>query len=118
MLCLNNYPDPARLEFPHQSIGDLHRQALLDLQTPRKHVDDSRHFGQTNDFSVWNISDVGFPNEPQQMVLPHRVEFDVLYQNDLTRFGLEQGVVDQFIEALAISGGKKLKRASRPSRRP
>ena len=52
-------------------------------------------------------------DERQQMVLAHRIELDVFYENDLARAGLEDRVVDQLVEALPITLGKEFEGAGR-----
>src|SRR4051812_12057801 len=116
MLCFNDHTDTARLQFPHQRISDLHREILLDLEAPGKHIDDARHLRQTNDFAVRDISDVSFPDKREQMMFAHGVELDVLHQNDFARFGLEQSIVDEIIEALTITCRQELKRTCRATR--
>jgi len=69
MLCLDDDTNAARLQRLHQGIGDLHCQILLDLEPSREHVDDPRGLRQTNDFAVRYLSNVGFANKWNQMVL-------------------------------------------------
>ena len=78
----------------HQSIGDLHRQVLLDLEPSREHVNNPRRLRQANDFAVRYVSNMRFADEWNQMVLTQRIEFNVFDQNDLAGFGLEKRIVD------------------------
>ena len=99
----------------HQRLGDLRRQVFLNLQTARKNIDNARDFRQSDDFAIGNVSDVGAADEWEQMMLAHRIEFDVFDENDFARFRIEDGVVDDLLDALAIALREKFHRARRPS---
>src|SRR5207237_6165158 len=62
-----------------------------------------------------NVSDVGAADEWEQMMLAHRIEFDVFDENDFARFRIEDGVVDDLLHALAIALREKFHRARSPS---
>src|SRR5947208_2885486 len=47
------------------------------------------------------------------MMLAHRIEFDVLDENNFARFRIEDGVVDDLLHALAIALREKFHRAAR-----
>jgi len=63
------------------AIGDLGGEAFLHLGSVGKLVDDSGHLGQTDDFSVRQIGDVGLSFKGHEVVFAHGVEGDIS-QND------------------------------------
>src|SRR5712691_9721414 len=98
-----HHRDTRRLQARHERLGDLSGEIFLNLQTPRINIDNPRHFGEANDFSVWNVSDVRAPDEWQQMVLAQRVKLNVFDQDDFARVGIEDRIVDNVIEVLPIA---------------
>ena len=98
-----DHRDACRLQARHQRLGDLSGEILLDLQSPRVNIDNARDFGEADDFSIRNVSDVRAPDKGQKMVLAQRIELDVFDQDDLARFGIEDRIVDNVIEILPIA---------------
>src|SRR5436190_7759138 len=113
MLRFDDDSDTGRPQRLHQRVGDLDSKVLLDLEPAREHVHNARHFRQTDDFSIWNVGDVRFPYERQEMMLTHGVKLDVLHQHDLARLGIEDRVVNQSVEALAVTRRQKIEGACR-----
>src|SRR2546423_5511167 len=110
-------PNAAWFQTFHQRVGDLNCELFLDLQTARENIDNARDLRKPDYLSVWNVSDVGSSDERKQVMLAHRIELDVFDQNDLARFGTEDCAVDDLVEVLAISVGKKLECARGSGRR-
>ena len=79
MFCLDDDGNTVGMESFHQRIRHLHRQVLLNLQPAGEDVDNARHFGKPDHFSVWDVSDVRLADKRQQMMLAHRVELNVLH---------------------------------------
>src|SRR5690349_10993507 len=104
MFCFDYHADARRMQCFHERIGYLNSELLLDLQTARKHVHDPCDLGKSNYFPARDVGDVGAPNKWKKMMLTHRVELDVLDQNDLARVGTEDCAVDDFVQILAVAG--------------
>jgi hypothetical protein len=111
-----NHGHARRLQAIHERLGDLGCKILLDLQAPREYIDNARHLGKANHFSVWKVSHMRATDEGKQMVLTQRIKLNVFDQDDLTRTGFENGPVDDLIEILPITLCEKLQRARRPIR--
>ena len=90
--------DAGRMQRFHQGIGNLNGQLLLDLQTTRENIHNPRDLGKADDFAIRDVGDVRPADERQQMMLAHRIELDVLDQNDLARIGIEDGAINNLIE--------------------
>src|SRR5690606_30777337 len=60
------------------TIADFIGEALLNLQSPRKHIDHACDFAEPYDVTVRDISDMCFTKEGQHVMLAHRIDFDVL----------------------------------------
>src|SRR2546423_2755332 len=118
MLGLDDNRDAYGPQRFHQRISDLNSQVLLDLETAREHIDDPSNFGETNDFAIGNVSDVRPAHERQQMMLAHRVKFDVFDEDDLARIGIEDRVVNQNIETLAVAISEEVEGARGAVRSP
>ena len=58
MTRLHNNRDALRVEHFGERKRDLFREAFLDLQAAREHVDDSSDLGEANDLAAWDVSDV------------------------------------------------------------
>src|SRR4051812_17363300 len=94
MFCLHDHANAERLQAFHQRVGNLNRELLLDLKSPRENIDNARDLRKSDHFSVRNISDVRPADERKQMMLAHRVELDVFDENDLARFRTEDRAVN------------------------
>ena len=86
-------------------------QIFLDLQATRENIDDPRHLRKPDDFAVWNICDVRAADEREEMMFAERVKFDVFDQDDLARLRIEDRIVNDLFDALAIALGEKFHRA-------
>ena len=64
-------------------LGDLRGEALLDLQTAGKSLDEPRNFAQADDLSVGNIGDVHFAEKGQQVVFAKAEHLDVFHDHHL-----------------------------------
>ncbi len=117
MFRLDHDGDAAGAKRLHERVGDLQRQMFLDLQTPRKNVDNPRHFRKSNDLSARNIGDVRLPNEREQMVLTHRIKLDVFHEDNFARIGIENGIVDDLVQALPVTVREELESARGAVRR-
>src|SRR5215203_3830235 len=105
------------MEDVHESIGDLRGEVFLNLKSTRKHVDDPRHLGESDNLALRNIGNVRLPNERQEMMLAHRVKLDVLHEHNLARFRFEDRVVHNLIQALPVAGGQELESSCRATGR-
>ena len=106
-----------RLQVLLNRIGDLLGQLLLNLQTLGVDVDDASQLAQPDHAPIGNVSHVRLADKRQEVMLAHRVKLDVFDEHDLARFGFEDRIVDQVIEALPIAGSQKFKGARGPCRR-
>ena len=70
-----------------------------------------RDFGETDDFAVGNIGDVGTADKWQQMMFAHRIKLDVFDHNDLARVGIEDRAINHVLDTVPVPLGEKLKRA-------
>src|SRR6266481_4621098 len=73
MFRLHDYSDAVGLETFHERLGNLRGEIFLNLQTPRKNIDNACDFRQTDHFSVRNIRYVRASDERQQMMLAQGV---------------------------------------------
>ena len=67
-------PTPFGLEVLSQPVGDLHRQALLDLEVAGEELDDASELRQPEDPLTRQVADVHHSVERQQVVHAQRVE--------------------------------------------
>ena len=65
---LNHYTYTLGLDGVLNGLRNLHCQALLDLQTAGKDIDQAGNLAQSQDFAIRNISHVDFAKEWQQML--------------------------------------------------
>ena len=113
MFCLHDNADTARFQTFHQCVGNLNRELFLNLQPARENIDNARDLGKSDYFPVRNVGDVGASDERKQVMLAHGIELDVFDQHNLARFRTEDCAVDDLVQVLAISVGKKLECARR-----
>src|SRR5208283_2830748 len=74
---LNDDADSLRLYLVHDGLGNLHGQALLHLQPPRKDIDDAGNLAEANHLAVGNVSDVATPEKREEVMFAHAEDFDV-----------------------------------------
>lgn len=65
------------LEWPHQRIGDLLREALLELKAARQEIDQARDLRESDDAAPRQVADVHRAVERKEMMLAERMELDV-----------------------------------------
>src|SRR5262245_35825793 len=89
----NNAP---RLEYLHQRVCYLARHPLLDLRSPRVHVDEPGELGQPGDLAalVWYISDMRIAEEWRQVMLAGREHLDIADEDHLVVIGVEDRAED------------------------
>ena len=85
MLRFHNDCDTRRLQTIHERFSNLSGEIFLNLQTPRKNIDNARDFGEADDFSVWDVSHVTPADERQQVVFAQRIKLDVFDEDNLAR---------------------------------
>src|SRR6266516_2678719 len=117
MFGLYDHGDPGGFETSHERPSNLRREIFLDLQSAREDIDDARHLGKADHFPVWNVSHVRPADEWKQMMFAHRIKLDVLDENDLARFRLEDGIINNLVQVLPIPLGEELQSTRRPIRR-
>src|SRR5688572_10778670 len=71
---LHDYGDAERLRHLVNRVGDLLREALLHLEPPREHIDDSRQLRQADDPFRRQVGHVALAEERQQMMFAETVE--------------------------------------------
>src|ERR1041385_666469 len=69
MLRFNYHSHTTRVNFVINGFSDLSREALLDLESSGKHIHQTWNFAETNDTTVWNVSDMAFPEKRKQVML-------------------------------------------------
>src|SRR3982750_1112790 len=77
-----------------EGFGDLLCHALLHLQASTEHVNDTRNFAESNHLVSWQIRNVRFAVERQQVVLAEAEEFDVLDNYHFIVVNVEERAVD------------------------
>ena len=107
MLCLDNDGRSGSASLIDDGLGDLLGQILLNLHAAREYIHDASDLGQPDYFALGNIGHVAFADKGQHMVLAHGVQFDVLHDHHLFRAGREEGVIDDFVDILAIAAHEK-----------
>src|SRR3990172_3814534 len=91
--------------------GDLLREALLDLESPREDVHDARQLGESDDAAVRDVGHVRLAEERQQVVLAERIHLDVAdHHHGLVRF-LEDRVADDARDVHLVSAREPRHRA-------
>ena len=98
-------------------VGNLVRQALLNLQPAAEHVDEPRDLAEPDHLAARNVGDVALAEERQQMVLAQAVEVDVLDDHHLAIIDREQRVVQDFVDVGLVSAGQEPERLLDPLRR-
>src|ERR1035437_2067405 len=83
----------------------LLRQTLLNLQAPRKDVDDARNLAKADHLGFGKVGDVHFAEERQHMVLAHAEELDVAHNHHLVVLHVEESAVDYLLYVHAVAAG-------------
>ena len=117
MIRLDHDADARRLEHAAERIGNLIGEPLLDLEPPRKDLDDAGNLGQPDDPPVGQIRDVRTAEERQHVVLAHRVDLDVAHADHAFVLFFEQRVADDLVHVHAIAAREPLERCLDAGRR-
>ena len=70
-------------------------QPFLHLQPARKHIDNARDFAEPDNLAIRDVGDMGAADERQQMMLAQAVILDIVDDDHIGVFDMEDGVVDQ-----------------------
>lgn len=73
--------DALGLEVFNYGICDLNGRPLLNLEPTREDLDETSELGETNDFAIRDISNVGVANDVGKMVFAFGDERDVVDNN-------------------------------------
>jgi len=79
---LNHHGDATRPEHLIDCLRDLRRHSLLNLQPFGENLDQTREFRNTDHAAVWQIGNVGTPDDGCHMVFTVRLEADVTKKDD------------------------------------
>jgi hypothetical protein len=90
---------------------------FLDLKTTSEEVNDACDLGEANHLAIGDVSDVGPPDEWEEMMFAHRIELDVLDHYDFARVGIENRAIDHVLDTQPITLGEKLEGTGGPSGR-
>src|SRR5205807_3508779 len=93
---------PEGFDLLQNDLRNLRGEALLDLQTPGKSVDQARDLGQTDHFAVWNVGHVAFAEERQEMMFTKGVEINVPDANQLAVWHLKVRLVDERVDSSGV----------------
>ncbi len=108
VLGVHHHADSLGVRHLHQGLGDLARQALLDLQARREHVDNPGDLGQTDHLAIGQVGHMHLADDRQQVMLAQGVQFDIAQQHHLVVVRREQGPVDDTVQVLVIATGEIL----------
>src|SRR5947207_13691180 len=90
----------------------------MDLQPASKDINNACHLRKTDHSAIRNVSDMRLADERQQMVFAQGIKLDVFHEDDLARFRVEDRVIDDVVQVLAVTIGEKFKGACGPVRCP
>lgn len=83
MLRLDDDDDPKGIECRLDAVLDLHREALLHLQTTSEDVHDTWQLAQPRDVAIRDIADMHLPEEGEHVVLTEGIEVNILDDDHL-----------------------------------
>src|SRR5262245_7974340 len=87
-----------RIDLFADRLGDLIGHPFLDLEPPRKDVDQTRNLAETDDSFTRDVRDVALAEKGEEMMLTERVEIDVLDDHHLVVIDGEQCVVEDIVD--------------------
>ena len=110
MTRLNDHADTFGADLFLNSRSDLTRQALLNLQTPREHVDKTRDFAEADDALVGKIRHVALAKKRQQVVFAEAEELDVFHNHHFVIGNAKRGAIEDVLRVLVVAAGQKFQR--------
>ena len=105
VLRLDDNGHTKRVEHFLQTILNLGGEPFLKLQPACVALHHTWDLAQSHNSAVWNIADVRFPEERQQMVFAQRIDFNVLHHDYLFVIFVEQGTFKNRFWVLPITVG-------------
>jgi hypothetical protein len=78
MASLDDYGDTQRVESLLDAVANLHCEALLNLKTASKTLNDTSYLRQTCDISIGDVGYVGLANKWQHVMLTYREKLNIL----------------------------------------
>ena len=97
MFAFDDYADSLRPEDVLNTVGNLCRHGLLDLQAPGEGLDDSCKLADADDLSVRKVTDMGLADNRCHMVLAMRFELNIpQYDHLVVAVDLFEGSAQKF----------------------
>jgi hypothetical protein len=87
----NNHRCSSGFENFHNSLAHLRGKSFLNLKPPGKHFDDTRKFGEAQDLSIGDVTNVSDTVEGSKMMFAKGEDIDVGYDNHFVMVFLENG---------------------------
>src|SRR5487761_94683 len=107
MPCLDDHADALWADASLNGLRDLVRQPLLNLQPPRVHVHQPRHFAQADHLFRRNVRDMASAEERKQVMLAQAIHFDVLDDHHFVIAHAEHRTIQKFLRVLSVTAGEK-----------
>ena len=98
-------------------LGDLFREAFLDLEPPREAVHDARDLRDAEHLALRDVPHRAAAVERQHVVFAQRVDLDVPQHDHVVRARVEDGVAQDAARRLAVAAREKRKRLGDALRR-
>jgi hypothetical protein len=110
MLGFEDNGDTFGFEDGFQGIADLLCEALLRLQSPRKHIDDPGDLAEADDVFIRHVTDVYLADKWQEMVFAEAIALDIGDDDHAVGFGRKHRAIDNGLEILAVAFCEELER--------
>src|SRR5271154_3901985 len=107
---LDNHANTFRTDLFLNRRSNLAGKPLLNLQTPREHIDEARYFAQADNALVRQIRHVALPKKRQQMVLAEAEELNVLHHHHFVIGNAKRGAIQNVFRVLQIAAGQEFQR--------
>ena len=103
VMAFHNDTDAFRIDLFFYVGSDLLREALLYLETACEAIDKTCQLADAKDFASRDVADVATAVERQHVVFAKAVDFDVLHDDHVVAFFVEDGVADDVVWIDAIA---------------
>ena len=108
VMAFHDDADAFRIDFLLDIGGNLLGEAFLDLEASCEAIDETRQLADAKYLSTRNIADMATAVERQHVVFAEAIDFDVLHDDHVVAFFVEDGIADDVVRIGAVTAEEEI----------
>ena len=108
VMAFHDDTDAFRIDLLLYIRGDLLCEAFLYLETACEAIDKTSQLADAKHLAARNVADVATSVERQHVVFAEAIDFDVLHDDHVVAFFVEDGIADDVVRICVIAAEKEI----------